>query len=161
MKYYPAEIQTKTFDRKMMGYDPDQVENFLIIVAAQLDALLQERTILKDTLKNKELDILNYKNHEQLLQQTMTQSTLTTEKMKSDAERQCKLITNEAQEKAEMIVSDAKDSLRKMYSDISDLKKSRMQFEANLKAMAQAHLSLLEQADQFLPKMKLPNFDLE
>ncbi len=161
MKYYPAEIQTKTFDRKMMGYDPDQVENFLIIIAAQIEALLQERTILKDALKNKELDILNYKDHEQLLQQTMIQSTQLTEKIKSDTERDCKLIINDAHLKAEMITRDAKDSLRKIYSDIADLKKSRMQFEANLKAMAQAHLSLLEQADQFLPKMRMANIDLE
>ena len=36
-----------------------------------------------------------------------------------------------------------------------------MQFEANLKAMAQAHLSLLEQADQFLPRMRMANIDME
>ena len=36
-----------------------------------------------------------------------------------------------------------------------------MQFEANLKAMAQAHLSLLDQGETFMPKMRLPNLDLE
>jgi cell division initiation protein len=161
MKYYPTEIQSKTFDRKMMGYDPDQVENFLIVIAAQVEGLMQEINILKETLKHKELDILSYKDNEQLLQQTMTQSTKLAEKIKSDAEREAKLVINDAQIKAEIITREAKDSLRKIYTDISDLKKSRMQFEANLKAMAQAHLSLLEQADQFLPKMKMPNLDLE
>ncbi len=161
MKYYPAEIQAKTFDRKMMGYDPDQVENFLNIIAAQIEALMQERAILNQALKDKELDLLNYKDRDQLLQHTMTQATSVTEKMKSDTERECKLIINDAHQKSEMITQDAKESLRKIYADISDLKKSRMQFEANLKAMAQAHLSLLEQADQFLPKMRMPNIDLE
>ncbi len=161
MKYYPAEIQAKTFDRKMMGYDPDQVENFLIVVAAQMEVLMQERTALKDTLKNKELDILNFKDREQLLQQTMTQSTAVTEKMKSETDRECKIIINDATQKADMITRDAKDSLRKIYGEIADLKKSRMQFEANLKAMAQAHLSLLEQADQFLPRMRMANIDME
>jgi cell division initiation protein len=161
MKYSPAEIQVKSFDRKMMGYDPDQVENFLIIVAAQIEALMQERATLKEALKNKELDLLNFKDREHLLQQTMTQSTAVTEKMKSETERECKMVINDAHQKAEMITRDAKDSLRKIYSEIADLKKSRMQFEANLKAMAQAHLSLLEQADQFLPKMRMANIDLE
>jgi cell division initiation protein len=161
MKYSPAEIQVKAFDRKMMGYDPDQVENFLIIVAAQIEALMQERTIIKEALKNKELDLLNFKDREQLLQQTMTQSTVVTEKIKSETERECKMIINDAHQKSEMITRDAKDSLRKIYGEIADLKKSRMQFEANLKAMAQAHLSLLDQADQFLPKMRMANIDLE
>lgn len=160
MKYYPTEIQAKTFDRKMMGYDPDQVENFLTIVAAQLQALIQERNILKEALKDKELDLHNYRDRDQLLQQTMTQATQATEKMKSDTERECKLIINDAHQKSEMITRDAKDSLRKIYSDIADLKKSRMQFEANLKAMAQAHLSLLDQADQFLPKMRMADIDI-
>ena len=41
------------------------------------------------------------------------------------------------------------------------LKKSKLQFEANLKAMIQAHLSLIDQSEHFLPKMRLQNMDLE
>jgi len=33
MKHYPNEIAHKTFERKMMGYDPDDVSHFLTIVA--------------------------------------------------------------------------------------------------------------------------------
>jgi cell division initiation protein len=161
MKYFPKEIAAKIFDRKMMGFDPEQVEDYLVAIAAQTEALLQENTYLKSTLKEKELDLLYHKDKEQLLQQTMTQATQTTEKMREEAERDGKLIVNEAHQKAEIIVKEAKDSLRKMYQEISELKKSKMQFEANLKAMAQAHLSLLDQGETFMPKMRLPNLDLE
>lgn len=161
MKYFPKEIAAKIFDRKMMGFDPEQVEDYLVAIAAQMEAILQENTYLKSTLKEKELDLLHYKDKEQLLQQTMTQATQTTEKMRQDADRDGKLIVNEAHQKAELIVKEAKDSLRKMYQEISELKKSKMQFEANLKAMAQAHLSLLDQGETFMPKMRIPNLDLE
>ena len=161
MKYYPKEIAVKTFDRKMMGYDPDQVENFLVIVAAQLENIIEENQALKDALKNKELEILGYKDRDQLLQQTMTQTTQMTEKMKIEAERECKLVINEAHQKAEMITHDAKESLKKIYAEISELKKSRMQFQANLKAMAQAHLSLIDQGEHFLPKLSMNHIDLE
>ena len=67
----------------------------------------------------------------------------------------------EAHQKADLIVKEAKDSLSKMYREISELRKSKMQFEANLKAMAQAHLSLLDQGETFMPKMRLPYLDLE
>lgn len=161
MKYFPKEIAAKVFDRKMMGYDPEQVEDYLVALAAQMEAILQEVTYLKSTLKEKELDLIQYKERDQLLQETMTQATQTTAKMKQDAERDGKLIINEAHQKAEVIVKDAKDSLKKMYQEISELKKHKMQFEANLKAMAQAHLSLLEQGESFMPKMRFPEFDLE
>ena len=60
-----------------------------------------------------------------------------------------------------MITRDARDSLKKSYQDIAELKKMKMQFEANLKAMTQAHLSLLEQSDTFMPKMRLPDLDMK
>ena len=51
MKHYPNEIAHKTFERKMMGYDPDDVSHFLTIVAAQMDALLQEMLYVKPLKK--------------------------------------------------------------------------------------------------------------
>ena len=118
MKYFPKEIAAKNFDRKMMGYDPDQVEDYLVAIAAQMEALLQENTYIKSTLREKEIDLIQYKDREQLLQQTMTHASQTTEKMKQDADRDGKLIVEEAHQKAEMIVGEAKASLRKMYQEI-------------------------------------------
>lgn len=161
MKYFPKEITAKVFDRKMMGYDPEQVEDYLVALAAQMEVLLQENTYLKSTIKDKELDLIQYKERDQLLQETLTQATQTTAKMKQDAERDGKIIVNEAQHKADLIVKDAKESLQKIYTEISELRKSKMQFEANLKAMAQAHLSLLEQGDSFMPRMRISNLDIE
>lgn len=161
MKHYPSEIAHKTFERKMMGYDQDEVSDFLNIIAAQLDALLQERNALRDALKEKDLTILEYKDRDQVLKATITSASQMTEKMKNDAEREAKLILNDAQQKAELITRDAKDSLKKVFSEIAELKRTRMQFEANLKAMAQAHLSILEQGQQFMPKMSLPDLDLK
>lgn len=161
MKHYPAEIANKTFERKMMGYDPDDVSHFLTIVAAQMEALLQERNALREALKEKDRSLLEYKDRDQVLKATITSASQMTEKMKSDAEREAKLIINDAQHKAEVLTRDAKDSLRRTYQEIADMKRMRMQFEANMKAMVQAHMTLLEQGESFMPKMRLPDLDLK
>ena len=161
MKHYPTEIARKTFERKLMGYDPSEVSDFLSIVSAQMDAILQERNALREALKDKDMSILEYKDRDQILKATITSASTMTEKMKNDAEREAKLIINDAQQKAEMITRDAKDSLRKTYQDIAELKRARMQFEANLKSMVQAHMSLLEQGEHFMPKMRLPDLDMK
>lgn len=161
MKHYPNEIATKTFERKMMGYDPDDVSHFLTIVAAQMEALLQERNALREALKDKDISLLEYKDRDQVLKATITSASQITEKMKSDAEREAKLIINDAQHKAEVITRDAKDSLRKTYQEISEMKRMRLQFEANMKAMVQAHMTLLEQGESFMPKMRLPDLDMK
>ena len=156
MKHYPSEIANKTFERKMMGCDPEEVSDFLTVIAAQMDALLQERNSLRDAIKEKELSLLEYKERDQVLKATITSASQMAEKMRGDAEREAKLIINDANQKAEIITRDAKDSLRTIYSEIGELKRTRMQFEANLKAMVQAHLSLLDQSQQFMPKMTMP-----
>lgn len=159
MKYFPKEIAVKNFDRKMMGFDPEQVEDYLIALAAQMEALMQDNTYLKATLKEKELDLIQFKQRDQLLQSTMAHATQANEKIKQEADRQAQMVINDAEQKADMITKDAKESLRKIYSEITELKKLKMQFEANLKAMAQAHLSLLDQSETFMPKMRMPNFE--
>lgn len=161
MKHYPSEIAHKTFEKKMMGYDPDDVSDFLTIIAAQMEALLQERTAFQKALKEKELQLLEYKDRDQVLKATISSASQMTDRMRSDAEREAKLIINDAQQKAEIITRDAKDSLKKVYQEVADLKKSRMQFEANLKAMAQAHLSLLEQGEMFMPRMRLSDLEMK
>lgn len=145
----------------MMGYNPDEVADFLTVIAAQMDAILQERNSLRETLKEKELTILEYKDRDQVLKATISSASQMTEKMRNDAERESALIINDAQQKAELITRDAKDSLKKVYAEIGDLKRTRMQFEANLKAMVQAHLSLLEQGQQFMPKMTFADLDMK
>lgn len=161
MKHYPNEIVNRTFERKMMGYDPDDVSHFLTIVAAQMEALLQERNNLREALKEKDMSLLEYKDRDQVLKATITSASQITEKMKSDAEREAKLIINDAQHKAEVITRDAKDSLRKTYQEIAEMKRMRMQFEANMKAMVQAHMTLLEQGESFMPRMRLPDMDMK
>ena len=156
MKHYPSEVANKRFERKMMGYDPDEVMDYLTVIAAQMDALLQERNALRDALKEKELSLLEYKERDQILKATITSASQMAEKMRGDAERESKLIINDANQKAELITRDAKDSLKKVFTEIGDLKRTRMQFEANLRAMVQAHLSLIDQGQQFMPKMSLP-----
>ncbi len=157
MKHYPTEIAHKTFEKKMMGYDPDDVADFLTVVAAQMEALLQERSAFQKALKDKELQLLEYKDRDQVLKATITNASQMSDRMRADAEREAKLIINDAQQKSEIITRDAKDSLKKVYQEVADLKKARMQFEANLKAMAQAHLSLLEQGESFMPRMRFPD----
>ncbi|MNL24613.1 DivIVA protein [compost metagenome] len=82
------------------------------------------------------------------------------DRLRQDADREAKLIITDAQQKAEIITRDSRDSLKKMYQEVTDLKRVRMQFEANLKALAQAHLSLLEQGEKYMPHMQLPNHNL-
>lgn len=134
-----------------MGCDPQEVSEFMQQISAQLEALIYERNHLKEVLREKELNLLEYKEKDKMLRETMAAASHMSEKLKVDAEREAKLIITDAQQKAEMLLRDSKESLRKSYQDITDMKRARLQFEANLKALVQAHLSILEQGEKYMP----------
>lgn len=156
MKISPIDITHKDFGRKMMGLDPAEVAGFLQQVASQMEALIQEKNTLKEALREKELSLLDHRDREKVLKDTISTASQMAERLRQDADREAKLIIADAQQKAEMITRDSKDSLKKVYQEVADLKRIRMQFEANLRAIAQAHLTLLEQGERYMPQMQMP-----
>ena len=157
MKITPIDIVHKSFSKKMMGIDAGEVNEFMAQIAAQMEALIQERNSLKEALREKELNLLEYKERDQVLKNTIATASQMTERLRQDSEREAKLIIADANQKAEIIMRDSRDSLKKMYQEITELKRARMQFEANLKALVQAHLTLLDQGEKYMPQMQLPN----
>ena len=157
MKIAPIDITHKTFGRKMMGLAPDEVMDFLRIVADEMETLLCDRNNLRETLREKELAIIEFKERDELLKTTITTATRMAEKIREDAERESKLIISDANQKSEMIVRDSRDSLKKIYGDISDLKRIRLQFENNMRALVQSHLTMLEQGQKIMPSPTIEN----
>lgn len=160
MKITPIDIVHKSFGKKMMGIDAEEVNDFMAQIASQMESLIQERNSLKETLREKELNLLEYKERDQVLKNTIATATQMTERLRQDSEREAKLIIADANQKAEIIMRDSRDSLKKMYQEITELKRARMQFEANLKALVQAHLTLLDQGEKYMPQMQLPNMTM-
>ncbi len=156
MRIAPIDIAHKTFHRKMMGFDPDEVMDFLRLMAEELEGLIKERNSLRESMREKELAISEYRERDELLKSTITTATRMSEKIQVDAEREAKLILHDANQKAETIVRESRDSLKRIYQEINDLKRVRMQFENNLKALIQSHLAMVEQGHKIMPS---PNQD--
>ncbi len=161
VKLTPIDINHKSFTKKWMGYDADEVHQFLHQLASQMESLVHERNAMKDSLREKELIIHDLKERDQVLKSTITTATQMAERMRHEADREAKLIITDAHQKAEMVVRDSRDSLKKMHADLAELKRIRMQFEANLKALAQAHLSLIEQGERYMPSVALQSHHFE
>lgn len=152
MKILPIDIIHKVFKRKMMGYDPDEVTHFLSRVSEELEAAIVERNKLKEALREKELQLLEHKDRERVLKDTITTASQMSERIKSDAQREANLIINDANQKADMIVRDARDSLKNTYREINELKKIRLQFESQMLALIDAHKNIITRQDLYSSK---------
>lgn len=151
MKIAPIDIAHKTFSRKVMGLDADEVSDFMRDVADQMEEIVRERNLLKEALRQKDLQIMEYKERDDSLKATLGMATKMSEQIRHDSEREGKLIVADAHQKAEMILKDSRDSLKRVYQEIADLKRVRMQFEVNLRSVCQAHLAMLDQSHVSMP----------
>lgn len=151
MRIAPIDIAHKTFNRKVMGLDTDEVMEFLRDVADQMEEIIRERNSLKEALREKDFSIAEYRERDETLRSTITTATKMSDQIRQDAEREAKLIVQDAHQKADLIVADARDSLKRIYSEISELKRSRLQFDSSLRSLLHAHLSMLDQSHTMLP----------
>ena len=162
MKIAPIDISHKTFGRKIGGFDPEEVTDFLRVVADEMETIIRDRNALKEALREKELSISEYRERDELLKSTITTATKMSDKIQKDAEREAKLILHDAEQKADLIQRDARDSLKKIYHDITDLKRIRMQFENNLKALITSHMTMVEQGQKVMPSPTIePTLNLD
>ncbi|PWU19080.1 MAG: cell division protein DivIVA [Bdellovibrio sp.] len=155
MKISPIDIRHKQFGRGLWGLNEEEVIEFIQQVAHEMESLILERNSLRDSIREKDLALTDMRERDRVLQSTIHTAGQMSEKIRADAEREAKLVVADAQQKAEIITRDSRDSLKKIYQEISDLKRTRLQFEANLKALAQAHLTLLEQGERLMPNFAL------
>ncbi len=150
MKITPVDVAHKTFNRSFYGLNQTEVVAYLQAISDQLEALFKERNELRERLREKEIQIAEFKERDQLLKTTLTTASQMSEKIREDAEKKAELIVQEAQLKTNDLQRSTHESLQKAYTEINDLKALRIQFESNMKALAHAHLSLLEEGKKYM-----------
>ncbi|CAN5534848.1 hypothetical protein BH10BDE1_BH10BDE1_18150 [soil metagenome] len=151
MRIAPIDIAHKSFNRKVMGLDPDEVATFLRDIADQMEELIRERNALKEASRQKDMNLIEYKDRDETLKATLATATRMGEQIRIDGEREAKLIIADATHKAELVMRDGRDQLKRMYQEIADIKKLRMQFEVNLRAVCNAHVQMIDQGHVALP----------
>jgi cell division initiation protein len=157
MKIAPIDIAHKSFPRKLGGLDAEEVMAFLRDVAEEMEAILRERNQLKEQIRERDIQMYEYKERDKALKETIMTAHKMTENLRKDSEREAALILNDANQRAEAIVRDARDSLKKTYQDITDMKRQRTQFEVELKNLIASHLELMERQSGYLPHVAKPS----
>lgn len=160
MDLTPHEIAQKLFTKRMMGFDLQEVTDFLYTVSAQMQDLIQERDHLKSLSKDKDRELIELRERDKLLKDTIQTASQMAERIRVDAEREAKMILQEARTKAEFITRDARDSIGRQFEEITNLKKQRIQFETQLKALISSHLELMQQNSRMVQNPVTPNDDL-
>jgi len=141
------EIQLKEFSKSLRGYDINEVKDFLDDVAKQLETLEFENRTLKDRIREKELNLMEYKEREGMLKDTMVTAQKVTDNIKKDANREAIQIITQAKINAETLVREARQNMRKTIEELNRLKKQKMEIAASLRSALESQLRMVKQFD--------------
>jgi cell division initiation protein len=144
MRITPLDIQQKGFTRRLRGYDRDEVEAFLSLVASAVEDLIRENTALREDGQRKDEVIADHRSRERALQETLVTAQRASEEIRESARREAEITLSEAELQAERIVAGAHQRYLRVVDDIQEAKRQRIQFESGLRALVEGHRQLLD-----------------
>lgn len=144
MKVTPLDVRQKRFETSFRGYSRAEVEAFLELLALDLEEAVKENIALKEEVERTHVKLELHVGRERTLQETMVTAQRISEDMRGVAKKEAEIVLAEAEHQAEKIVQAAHQKLIQVVDDINELKRQRVQFEAQVRAVIDAHGKLLE-----------------
>ncbi len=144
MRITPIEIQQHQFKSRLFGYDTTAVDQFLELLADELEQLHRRNNELKESLARTRTSLEQMREREKLLQQTLVTAQKMTDELKDQARRDAEIVIAEAHIEGERILRDANERRIQLVSEIQEIKRIRHSFKNSLRALIENHTQLLD-----------------
>jgi cell division initiation protein len=144
MNITPLDITQKQFRRSFRGFDPEEVDAFLSLVAVEFEALVKEVNSLREATQRKDEELAEHRSRERTLQETLVTAQKASEDIRDAARKEAEITIADAELQAEKIVQGAHARFLRIVDDINELKRQRVQFEAGVRMMIDSHAKLLD-----------------
>lgn len=152
------EISNKSFDNKMRGYNPQEVQSFLKEVADSVRELTDQNRELQEIVKSDKEKLRYFTDLKDSLNKSILVAQEAADKVKNNAKKEAEIMVREAQKQATDIVSEANDkanavvedsanSTRKLVTETNDLKKQTRIFRQRLQVMLESQLEVVKSSD--------------
>ena len=146
------------FNRVLRGYDPDEVNNFLDHVIAEVEKMVSEikakdeeivslkaELVKQDSLKSK---LANYERLEDTMNKAIFMAQKTSEQMKVNAHNEAQLIMDDAKKNASRIVNEALLRAEKTEMEENMIRRNINVFKRRIKAIIEEQLESVEEIDK-------------
>lgn len=148
MKITPIEIKEHRFKKGFLGYDKDEVNALLSVVAEALEEAARHSNGLEEKLKGMTVRLAEHEEREKTLRETITTAQKMVEDLKSNARKEAELIISEAKIQADTLIKKAHERVIKLQDEIYHLKKQRLEMQTSIKTILDHHTNLLDMERQ-------------
>lgn len=141
------DLLNKQFSRSMLGYSRVEVDQFMLELADVVGGAADAQKEMKRKIKRLERTLKEYRQRDETLRDTLVSTQKMVDDLKVAASKEAQIIMDEARAKADATVQKGHHRLAQIHEEIESLKRTRTQFEIQLKGLLNSHLEMLEMAD--------------
>ena len=158
-----VDIQHKTFKKKLQGYDPSDVDQFLDEVIETLEDEAHQRAALEAEMSDLRERISHFKAMEESLQNTLLLAQRTADEVKASAHKEADLIRAEARVTIEKEIAGYGERANEARREFQRALETAEKAKSELRSLLTTHLALLDKTEvpvqRFAPAERLERDD--
>lgn len=144
MRITPLDVQNHHFRRRLAGYAPEEVDEFLRLVADDYAAALREVEAQRVQIGKLEQRVDDLAANREVLQETLTTAQKLAEDLKRTAMKEAEVTISEAEVRGEKVLEAAHRRAAKLAEDISAMRQLKQRLAASVRAVIETHLELVD-----------------
>jgi len=144
MKISPMDIQRQGFNRRFRGFDSDEVQAYLALVAEEVAALQREHDDLAHQVHHLQLIVDEHREREGILRNTLLTAQKASDDIRETARKQAEAVVKEAELQADKLLELAQSRAHEVERGILDLRAQRTALRTDIRALITRLTSLLD-----------------
>ena len=143
----PIDIDKKEFSRDKKGYNSREVDEFLDIIVADYEKVLNDNRSMAHKIKALEKQLEEAQKDDNAMVETLETAKKLTADISASAERRAELMMRDAELEAENMLLDAKVNVRKLNDEYEILSAKVRRLKENFRKMLQAEIARIDDDD--------------
>ena len=143
----PIDIDKKEFSRDKKGYNSREVDEFLDIIVADYEKVLNDNRSMAHKIKALEKQLEEAQKDDNAMVETLETAKKLMADISASAERRAELMMRDAELEAENMLLDAKVNVRKLNDEYEVLSAKVRRLKGNFRKMLQAEIERLDGDD--------------
>jgi cell division initiation protein len=143
----PIDIDKKEFSRDKKGYNSREVDEFLDIIVADYEKVLNDNRSMAHKIKALEKQLEEAQKDDNSMVETLETAKKLMADISASAERRAELMMRDAELEAENMLLDAKVNVRKLNDEYEILSAKVRRLKENFRKMLQAEIARIDDDD--------------
>ena len=141
----PVDIQNKDFEKKLKGYDCDEVDEFLDLIIRDYELLYRENKYLKEKNSALKESVDRFKLMEVTLKQTVEVAQKNADEIINAANLEAKNITKKAELDAKKLNKALDEEHIRKHQELLSLKTQVENYKSRMKTLSQTILNMMDE----------------